>query len=152
MKIISRKLSLLSAILFLTFNSAIAQNLSWQNPLPQGNNLSSVYFPNATTGYIVGDAGTILKTTDAGTSWTTQISGTFNGLTSVCFIGVDTGYAIGGSSTILKTTDGGNTWVLQAGGLPLLTSVFFTNANIGYAVGGSGSTGKILKTTDGGIN
>lgn len=135
MKIISHKLSLLSAILFLTFNSAIAQNLSWQNPLPQGNNLSSVYFPNATTGYIVGDAGTILKTTDAGTSWTTQISGTFNGLTSVCFIGVDTGYAIGGSSTILKTTDGGNTWVLQAGGLPLLTSVFLRMRILGMQLG-----------------
>ena len=35
---------------------------TWQNPLPQGNKLLSVYFTDASTGYIAGDVGTILKT------------------------------------------------------------------------------------------
>ena len=39
---------------------------TWQNPLPQGNYLNSVYFTNANTGYAVGGAGTIMKTVDAG--------------------------------------------------------------------------------------
>ena len=33
----------------------------WQNPLPQGNSLESVFFTDSNTGYAVGDAGTILK-------------------------------------------------------------------------------------------
>jgi photosystem II stability/assembly factor-like uncharacterized protein len=32
-------------------------------------NLSSVYFKDANTGYVVGDSGTILKTTDGGLNW-----------------------------------------------------------------------------------
>ncbi len=33
---------------------------SWQNPKPQGNSLESVHFVSATTGWAVGNAGTIL--------------------------------------------------------------------------------------------
>jgi photosystem II stability/assembly factor-like uncharacterized protein len=44
------------------------------------NNLYSVYFTNTTTGYVVGDSGTILKTTDGGINWLPQSSGTSNRL------------------------------------------------------------------------
>jgi hypothetical protein len=37
----------------------------WQNPLPQGNTLRGASFVDATTGTVVGDYGTIVKTTDA---------------------------------------------------------------------------------------
>ena len=54
-----------SIALFLTGLYAFAQ---WtiQNPLPTINPLNSVYFPDANTGYVVGDHGTILKTTNGG--------------------------------------------------------------------------------------
>ena len=41
----------------------------WGNPLPQGNTLRAMAFAG-TTGYAVGDFGTLLKTTDAGDNWT----------------------------------------------------------------------------------
>ena len=41
---------------------------TWQNPLPQGNYLFSVYFSDVGTGYAVGLGGTILKTTNGGYS------------------------------------------------------------------------------------
>ena len=34
--------------------------------------LYSVYFTDQNTGYVVGDNGDILKSTDGGTTWTTQ--------------------------------------------------------------------------------
>ncbi len=40
---------------------------------------------DATTGYAVGDNGTILKTTDGGANWTAQTSGTTNNFFSVSF-------------------------------------------------------------------
>ncbi len=55
----------------------------WQNPLPQGNTLRAVHFVNATTGTAVGEAGTILRTTDGGSSWVIQTSGTTLPLTGV---------------------------------------------------------------------
>ena len=81
----------------------------WQNPLPQGNGLYSVCFTNSVTGYAVGDAGTILKTTDGGLNWTIFNMGPGYSLTSVCFTDENTGYAAG-SGTILKTDDAGASW------------------------------------------
>ena len=43
----------------------------------------------------VGDLGTILKTTDAGTSWTSQSSGTTNNLWGVTFINANTWTVVG---------------------------------------------------------
>ena len=51
-----------------------------------------------------------MKTTDAGTSWTSMLAGTLDYFTSVCFTSAGTGYAFGGSGAILKTTNGGNNW------------------------------------------
>ena len=48
----------------------------WQNPLPQGNNLRAASLVNANTGTLVGDYGTIVRTTDGGNNWTIQSSGT----------------------------------------------------------------------------
>src|SRR5256885_13485681 len=41
----------------------------WGNPLPQGNTIRVLDF-NGGTGYAAGDFGTLLKTTDAGATWT----------------------------------------------------------------------------------
>ncbi len=42
----------------------------WQNPLPQGNNLRGASFVDANIGTVVGDYGTIVRTTDGGNNWT----------------------------------------------------------------------------------
>ncbi|HRG57864.1 MAG TPA: YCF48-related protein [Bacteroidia bacterium] len=148
----TRKSFLILLLFIFGSNFSDAQNWNWQNPLPQGSNLYSVYFTNANTGYTVGLDGKILKTNDAGNSWNIQNSGTLNSLQSVHFPTIDTGYAVGASSTLFKTTDGGSTWNALNIGAPYLTSVFFTNANTGYAVGSNGSSAIIIKTIDGGLN
>lgn len=139
-------------VLLIVARSSTAQNWTWQNPLPQGNNLYSVCFPDTSTGYSVGADGMILKTTNGGLSWVFQTSGTTNTLLSVYFTDADTGYAAGTSSTLLKTTNGGMNWTPLTIATSYLTSVFFTSADTGYVVGGSGSNGVIQKTTNGGLN
>ena len=57
----------------------------WQNPLPQGNTLRSVKFISPLVGWAVGENGTILRTTNGGTAWTEQSSGTTIWLYSVSF-------------------------------------------------------------------
>ena len=137
-------------LLFAILAESYIANAQWisQNPLPQEKKLSSVYFTNANTGYTVGDSGVILKTIDAGTSWSALSSGTTNYLGSICFTNLNTGYAVGG--TILKTSDGGSSWSDISGGMSLsLTSVCFPDANTGYAGGGSWD---FIKTTDAGAS
>ncbi len=109
-------------------------------------------------GTAVGENGTILRTTDGGTNWTQQISGTTDWLGSVSFIDSDNGTAVGGElllpsyGIILRTTNGGTNWTQQISEEPLY-SVSFTDSDNGIAVGGNelftnGST--ILRTSNGG--
>jgi photosystem II stability/assembly factor-like uncharacterized protein len=70
-----KTLLLISVLLVLSAGFAQA-GWFWQNPKPQGNMLNSVYFVDQATGYAVGNAGTIIKTTDGGISWIRQTSGT----------------------------------------------------------------------------
>src|SRR6266536_2308517 len=93
---------------------AASSQWHWQNPLPQGNNLRGASFVDASTGTVVGEYGTIVRTTDGGNSWTIQTSGTTQTLWAVSLTDATNGTAVGGTiggSTILKTTDGGDTWV-----------------------------------------
>ena len=60
-----------------------------------------------TQGLSVGEAGTILRTTDGGNQWNGQVSGTTNLLFGLSFVDANTGAAVGAEGTILKTTDGG---------------------------------------------
>jgi photosystem II stability/assembly factor-like uncharacterized protein len=118
--------------------------------------LYGVSFIDATHGTVVGDAGTILRTTNGGAIWATQSSGTTNTLRGVSFTDNNTGTAVGdggGGGRILRTTNGGETWTLQGNGAVLLYGVCFTDANNGTAVGYVGPPplfGYFLRTTNGG--
>jgi len=116
--------------------------------------LHAVHFPAGTqVGYAVGIAGTILKTTDGGTTWAPESSGTGNLLHSVYFLNDLTGFAVGERSAAVKTTDGGATWttVTISGTDPLHSVQFPENGLVGYiGVEPRGGQGKVWKTTDGG--
>ena len=91
----------------------------WQNPLPQGNNLRAASLVDANTGTLVGDYGTIVRTTDGGNNWTIQSSGTTEILWGVSFTDGNNGTAVGENGTILRTTDGGAHWSPQTSGTAL---------------------------------
>ena len=123
---------------------------TWQNPYPQGNPLYNVKFISATDGWAVGECGTILKTTDGGTTWNLQTSGTMNVLLGVSFTDANNGTIVGDFGTILRTTDGGTNWSTQSSGTTnALYGVIFTDVNTGTAVGYDGT---ILRTTDSGVS
>jgi hypothetical protein len=107
-----------------------------------------VCFTDANNGTVVGSRGTILRTSDGGTNWIQQSSGTGSNLKSVSFTNADYGIAVGDSGTILRTTNGGTNWTQQSiGTTNFLFSVSFTDVNNGTVVG---EYGTILRTTDGG--
>jgi len=110
-----------------------------------GANLNGVFFqPDGRTGWVVGNGGKILGTTDAGARWSVQTSGTGFNLNGVWFNRDREGWAVGANGTVLHTTDGGAHWGrVNAGASENLMDVFFANDSMGWAVG---SNGAILRT------
>ncbi|HKP96903.1 MAG TPA: YCF48-related protein [Fibrobacteria bacterium] len=103
-----------------------------------GPTLRAASFGNSTIGCIVGDSGTVLKTTNGGAHWTTMPAFTTVNLHGVSFPSANTGYAVGESGAIFKTANG-TVWSPQASGTSQqLRGVFFTGNSAGYAVGDSG--------------
>jgi len=109
-----------------------------------------VIFPDQNTGYVVGTGGLIMKTTDSGTSWVSQISGVTVTLWDVDFINPDTGYAVGSSGSILKTTNGGNSWTLSTYGTASIYKVHFVNDNLIFLGSASSTTGRLIRSTNAG--
>ena len=58
-----------------------------------------VKFVDANTGWVAGDSGTILKTTNGGTSWTAETSGVAVTLRGMSFLDANTGYSYAGYVT-----------------------------------------------------
>jgi photosystem II stability/assembly factor-like uncharacterized protein len=115
--------------------------------------LNSIHFEDVNNGWVVGDSGLILHTTNGGQEWIPQTSGMNNHLNEVWFADLNTGWAVGNSGTILNTSNGGLEWIEQSSGTNLqLNSVSFTDADNGGVVGDDGNGyGIILHTNDGGM-
>jgi photosystem II stability/assembly factor-like uncharacterized protein len=113
------------------------------------NNLNGAYLLDSGVGFVVGDAGTIVKTTDAGMTWSPLTSGTTNALHDVYFFDATQGVAVGEQGLILRTTDGGGGWQnVTSGVTDTLRSVSFSGVN-GIS-GGDSQT--ILYSTDAGAS
>jgi hypothetical protein len=109
-----------------------------------------VAFTDANTGTVVGSSGTILRTTNGGTTWTSQVSGTGNGLNGVSFVDANTGIVVGDNGTILYTVNGGTTWIgLASGTTYSLNGVSYGDATSITVVG---QYGTVLRSTNGGAS
>ena len=133
--------------LYKTTDGGVNWTLDYENNSVGANDM---HFPTDSVGYIVGNIGKVLKTTDAGTTWldfsTASITGS---LKTVWFTSADTGFA-GRTSTfgMYKTTNGGLTWSQNFGyNLTNCYAINFINDTLGYA---GAFNNRIYKTTDGG--
>ncbi|MBI4811129.1 MAG: T9SS type A sorting domain-containing protein, partial [Ignavibacteriales bacterium] len=88
-----------AGILLTTTNSGISWNLK---PIST-TRLKAVFFIDSLNGCVVGDYGTILRTTDGGVTWVINNSPTNSWLSGVYLLDSSRGFIIGGGGTILTT-------------------------------------------------
>ena len=102
--------------------------------------LYGVSFVSQSTGWAVGAAGTILHTTNGGTTWTAQTSNTTQQLNGVTFVDANNGWAVGAAGVVDHTTNGGTTWTAQTVGSTSYSfyGVALVNATTGWVVGSGG--------------
>lgn len=124
---------------------------NWDTQVSSGPKLNGISASDSSVAYAVGDNGTVQKTTNGGTNWSSQTTDSNYVLYGVNTVNATTAYAVGKNGSdgvILKTTDGTNWSTTQTiSGLPLnAVSVTPDDPNVAFAVG-DGSA--ILKTIDG---
>ncbi len=116
--------------------------------------LWDIEFINENTGWVSGEQGVILKTTNGGDVWQQQNSGINNKvLYGIHPVNDSVVYCVGFFETILKTTNGGDNWIAIENG-PVgqgdsYYSVYFLNETTGWIGSNSLAT---KKTTDGGAS
>ncbi len=115
---------------------------------PTSHSLNQIIFADQMVGYIAGDGGTILKTTDGGTNWSVIEYLPVQDWISVSFISQQTGVIASKTGTLAKTTNGGIDWeVVYEDADKQFTRITCINENTYIAIG---EMGLILKTTNGG--
>jgi photosystem II stability/assembly factor-like uncharacterized protein len=109
--------------------------------------LYSVQFTDRDYGYIVGDQGLILATTNGGLSWREAPSGTDVQLFHLSFQG-KRGWVVGTGGVILHTDDDGHNWYTQRSGVTEdLNRIYMINDHVGLI---TGDKGVLLRTENGG--
>lgn len=100
--------------------------------------LNAAWFINDSTAFVVGNAGTILRTQDYGSNWTSLGSG-FSNYNDVHFVNADSGYVVGSTGAIMRTTNGGNTWsALTSGTTNNLNGFSATDKHTMFVAGDGG--------------
>lgn len=143
------KIILLFLIVHCSFQFVTAQWIAQNSGTNE--NLYDIEFLNDKTGWAVGDAGVVIKTTNGGTNWLNvpNPSGQFGGLLwSVCPVDSEVVYIVAGYDFIMKTINGGTNWNVisgRPGSITAFKSVFFLNRDTGWFLG----TNKVFRTYDG---
>lgn len=155
----ARRLISILLVLALCFCLLPARQAGWYVPgtSPTMQKLKDVKVLDANTVVAVGENGSIVRTTNGGTTWTLAASGTSVTLTALQFANATTGWAVGYDRTICKTTDAGATWTNQFSTMSSrhIYDVYFADALTGWTVGRddwSGYIAHVYKTTNGGTS
>jgi photosystem II stability/assembly factor-like uncharacterized protein len=120
-------------------------NFSSHSGLPYSYDWDDIFFINDNVGWIVGEDGKVIKTTDCGANWVqkSSVSGYYD---RIFFKDNIHGWIASGWDGLYRTEDGGDSWSLTS--IKNMYDVFFTS-NVGFAVG---EGGKIYKSTDLGVS
>jgi len=143
-------------LLALTGVTLYAQQYWIQVSSPTNQKLKRGMFVDSLNGWIAGDSGVILHTSNSGNNWVLQNSGTTDGIDDVFFINQTTGWVITNGylfngTIILKTTNAGSNWTSERyeDSTVVYNQIYFLNPTTGFLTGYSGY---ILKSTNAGLN
>ena len=122
---------------------------------PTSQLLNKLSFIDNNSGWIEGEGGTIINTSDGGKSWNTLYSAVDTFMLDIFFLNKNLGWVLFWdlnppfTSKILKTTDGGLSWLVELcpGENTFFQSIYYLDSTTGFLAGSD-----IFKTLDGGDN
>lgn len=125
-------------------NGLIAQTddgETWQIVTSQSSeDLNDIKIIDEQTAIVIGDAGTILKTSDKGKTWTKINAGVTRKLNALDFLDESVGFVAGEKGWMMSTRDGGETWTsMPTATFQDFTGISFGDLSSGFAVGEKGT-------------
>jgi len=128
---------------------------------PTTNFIRALHFADSSTGWVAGDSGLILYTSNGGLDWIEQQTNTNNNIKDIFFLDEDRGWAVAWKeytppvgTTILSTTSGGEEWTTEfyRDENEFMFSIYFLDTLNGFMGGVGGVPNSFVRTTDGGVN
>jgi photosystem II stability/assembly factor-like uncharacterized protein len=111
-------------------------------------NLFAACFPTEREGWMVGELGRIIKTSDGGKTWVRQDAGTKRPFLAMSCLDAKTAWIAGKEGIVYATKDGGDSWTpLTTGSTRHLFAIAFPTPERGQGVGDFGT---MIHTEDGG--
>ncbi|GEM_PF-798168 len=122
----------------------------FRQPLNNWQRWYDVKFADSRNGFVVGDHGTLLRTTDAGASWIEESIGFSLPLRSLAILSLNNMFVVGEFGTCYHSVDSGKTWSrIDLGITSDLRGVAFLEPANGWVFGKNGA---LFRSTDGGGN
>ncbi|WP_194975466.1 YCF48-related protein [Aquiflexum lacus] len=114
---------------------------TWQVVTSQSSeDLNGIKKLDEQTAIVIGDAGTILKTSDQGKTWTKINAGITRKLNALDFLDESVGFVAGEKGWMMSTRDGGETWAsMPTATFQDFTGISFGDLSSGFAVGEKGT-------------
>ena len=111
-------------------------------------NLFATCFPTDRDGWMVGELGRIIRTSDGGKTWVRQDAGTKRPFLAMSCLDAKTAWIAGKEGIVYGTKDGGDTWTqLQTNSNRHIFAIEFPTPERGLA---AGDFGTMVRTDDGG--
>jgi photosystem II stability/assembly factor-like uncharacterized protein len=134
-------------------NIVAAQQATWLNPSPHGNDVLDIEFCNTQQGLMCGTYGSVYMTNDGGTNWLNASLATPEPLRQIIWLSAAEAIVVG-KNHLYKSQDGGLNWDLlfQAAQMEFTRAAFLENMTA-YALSTQpGGQVAVTKTTDGGLS
>lgn len=158
-RLIIKLIAKTAALIFLLILNCFAQGEWIKTQTPTFKNLKTIFFLDSLKGWVAGDSGVILFTSDGGNNWNLQNSTVNTSIHDIFFLDSLHGWALTWhrnqhgpiGTTFLKTTNGGETWISEVYGkdFTFIYSIVFNDLMNGWICG---EPGVILKTRNGGLD
>lgn len=149
-------------ILLISLSTEVsAQNFWNRQHTIFSENLREIYFTDSVYGWIAGDSGIIIHTSNGGNNWVVQSREVNDYILDLCFVNRNTGWAaawnydgVSQHSVIYHTTNSGLNWTrtFYADTIILINSIYFLNEAKGFIGCINNGDGVIYYTTNSGIN
>lgn len=132
--------------------------------IPVSKPIVGIEFKDSLKGWAVTSSGSqfdvsyILNTTNGGTNWLLQYTGTDYSFDAFDMVDMNTGYVIGGiislgQSRLFKTTNGGVNWVVSSPGVGIIfDDIFFPSRDSGFICASNSFGPGIWFTSNGGVS